>query len=98
MPERISSRRQAPQLFRIAHRVQRANHAFVLDRIQLGDDAGRPARARAEGVRKRLEDILDVYVRDDVKARELLSDGSHRMADGALGVRAQEILMGRRSG
>jgi polyphosphate kinase len=31
-------------------------------------------RARSEGVRKRLEEILDVYVRDDVKARELLPD------------------------
>ena len=26
-------------------------------------------RARAEGVRKRLEEILDLYLRDDVKAR-----------------------------
>ena len=54
-------------------------------------------RARSEGVRKRLEEILDVYVRDDVKSRELLSDGSHRMSDGANGVRAQEVLMGRRT-
>ena len=54
-------------------------------------------RARAEGVRKRLEEILDVYLQDDVKARELLADGSHRMADGAAGVRAQEVLMGRRA-
>ena len=55
-------------------------------------------RARSEGVRKRLEEILDVYVRDDVKARQLLSDGSYRLADGAFGVRAQDVLMGRRSG
>ena len=55
-------------------------------------------RARSEGVRKRLEEILDVYVRDDVKARELLSDGSYRLTDGGLRVRAQEVLMGRRSG
>ncbi len=54
-------------------------------------------RARSESVRKRLEEILDVYVRDDVKARELLPDGSYRMPDGALGIRAQEVLMGRRS-
>ncbi len=55
-------------------------------------------RARSESVRRRLEEILDLYVRDDVKARELLSDGSYRMVDGGLGVRAQEVLMGRRSG
>jgi polyphosphate kinase len=55
-------------------------------------------RARAEGVRRRLEEILDLYVRDDVKARELLPDGSYRPAEGSFGVRAQEILMGRRSG
>jgi polyphosphate kinase len=54
-------------------------------------------RARSEGVKKRLEEILDLYVRDDVKARELLSDGSYRLPDGAFGVRAQEVLMGRRT-
>jgi len=55
-------------------------------------------RARSEPVRKRLEEILDLYMRDDVKARELLADGSYRPADAGVGVRAQEALMGRRSG
>jgi polyphosphate kinase len=54
-------------------------------------------RARSESVRKRLEEILDVYVRDDAKARELLSDGTYRLAEQNFGVRAQEVLMGRRS-
>jgi polyphosphate kinase len=54
-------------------------------------------RARAEGVRRRLAEILDLYVRDDVKARELLADGSHRAPEGAFGVRAQQVLMGRRT-
>jgi polyphosphate kinase len=54
-------------------------------------------RARAEGVRKRLEEILDLYLRDDVKARELQADGSYKMAEGSFGVRAQAVLMERRS-
>jgi polyphosphate kinase len=54
-------------------------------------------RARAEGVRKRLEEILDLYVRDDVKARELHADGSYHLAEGTFGVRAQAVLMERRS-
>jgi polyphosphate kinase len=54
-------------------------------------------RVRSEGVRRRLEEILDLYLRDDVRARELLPDGSYRAPEGALGVRAQEVLMGRRT-
>jgi polyphosphate kinase len=54
-------------------------------------------RARADHVVQRLEEILDVYRRDDVKARELLSDGSYRPASGGAGVRAQEWLMQRAS-
>jgi polyphosphate kinase len=54
-------------------------------------------RVRADGVRRRLEEILDVYVRDVVKARELLADGSYRRPEGSFGVRAQELLMGRRT-
>jgi polyphosphate kinase len=60
-------------------------------------------RIRSEAVAQRLEEILDVYRRDDVKARLLLSDGTHRRADanlgapGARGLRAQEFLLQRAS-
>ena len=60
-------------------------------------------RIRSEAVAQRLEEILDVYRRDDVKARLLLSDGTHRRADAALagatgrGLRAQEFLLQRAS-
>ncbi len=53
-------------------------------------------RARTRAVRERLEEILDVYLRDDVKAREILPDGSHRPPTAAGGVRAQLVLMRRR--
>jgi polyphosphate kinase len=52
-------------------------------------------RIRSEPAAARLEEILDVYRRDDVKARELLPDGSYRRPTGATGVRAQEWLIQR---
>jgi polyphosphate kinase len=52
-------------------------------------------RVRAPAVIQRLEEVLDVYRRDDVKARELMPDGQYRLADGARGVRAQEWLIQR---
>jgi len=60
-------------------------------------------RIRSEAVAQRLEEILDVYRRDDVKARLLLSDGTHRRADAVVsgpagrGLRAQEFLLQRAS-
>ncbi|HTY18479.1 MAG TPA: polyphosphate kinase 1 [Myxococcota bacterium] len=56
-------------------------------------------RIRSEAVAQRLEEVLDVYRRDDVKARVLLSDGTHRRselpsASGAR-LRAQEFLLQR---
>jgi polyphosphate kinase len=54
-------------------------------------------RVRAPAIAQRLEEVLDVYRRDDVKARELLPDGSYRRGSGAQGVRAQEWLMQRAS-
>ena len=50
-------------------------------------------RVRAPALRERLEGILDVYLHDDVKARVILPDGSHRPAERREGVRAQEVLM-----
>jgi polyphosphate kinase len=52
-------------------------------------------RVRSPAVAQRLEEALAVYRRDDVKARELLADGSYRRGDGTLGVRAQEWLIQR---
>ena len=52
-------------------------------------------RVRAPAVIQRLEEVIDVYRRDDVKARELAADGSYRRSDGAHGVRAQEWLIQR---
>jgi polyphosphate kinase len=52
-------------------------------------------RVRAPAVIQRLEEAIDVYRRDDVKARELAADGSYRRSDGAHGVRAQEWLIQR---
>ncbi len=52
-------------------------------------------RVRAPAVIQRLEEVIDVYRRDDVKARELFADGSYRRSDGARGVRAQEWLIQR---
>ena len=36
-------------------------------------------RIRSDAIAQRLEEILDVYRHDDVKARELLPDGSYRV-------------------
>lgn len=52
-------------------------------------------RVRAPAVIQRLEEVLDVYRRDDVKARELMPDGQYRLGDGTRGVRAQEWLIQR---
>ncbi len=52
-------------------------------------------RVRSPAVTQRLEEVLDVYRRDDVKARILSSDGSYRRSDGNHGVRAQEWLIQR---
>jgi polyphosphate kinase len=52
-------------------------------------------RVRSEGVAQRLEEVLDVYRHDDVKAHELLPDGSYRRVERATGVRAQEWLIQR---
>jgi polyphosphate kinase len=52
-------------------------------------------RVRSPAVIQRLEEVLDVYRRDDVKARVLSSDGSYRRSDGRHGVRAQEWLIQR---
>jgi polyphosphate kinase len=52
-------------------------------------------RIRAEHAAQRLDEILDVYRRDDVKARELLPDGSDRRDAPREGVRAQEWLIQR---
>ncbi len=53
-------------------------------------------RVRSGPVRRRLEEILELYRADDVKARDLLEDGSHRRPRGTRGVRAQVELMRRR--
>ncbi|RIL08136.1 MAG: polyphosphate kinase 1 [Proteobacteria bacterium] len=52
-------------------------------------------RIRSEAVVQRLEEILDVYRHDDVKARELGPDGVYRRVPASTGVRAQEWLMQR---
>ena len=52
-------------------------------------------RVRSEAVAQRLEEVLDIYRHDDVKARELASDGSYRRVPRATGVRAQEWLIQR---
>jgi polyphosphate kinase len=54
-------------------------------------------RVRAEHVAQRIEEILDVYRRDDVKARTLLADGSDRRVPESerVGVHAQEWLIQR---
>jgi polyphosphate kinase len=54
-------------------------------------------RVRSPAIVQRLEEILAIYRRDDVKARELLPDGSYRRAGGGEGVRAQEWLIQRAS-
>jgi polyphosphate kinase len=50
-------------------------------------------RVRAAALRERLDGILDLYLRDDVKAREILPDGSHRRVPSGSGLRAQEVLL-----
>jgi polyphosphate kinase len=52
-------------------------------------------RIRSESIAQRLEEILDVYRHDDVKARELGSDGTYRRVPTGAGVRAQDWLMQR---
>jgi polyphosphate kinase len=52
-------------------------------------------RIRSDAVAQRLEEILDVYRRDDVKARVLLPDGTHRRAERSGGGHAQEWLIQR---
>lgn len=52
-------------------------------------------RIRSEAVAQRLEEILDVYRHDDVKAHELGPDGTYRRVATAVGIRAQEWLMQR---
>jgi polyphosphate kinase len=50
-------------------------------------------RVRATPLRERLEGILELYLRDDVKARELQPDGSHRRRETRENVLAQDALM-----
>jgi polyphosphate kinase len=50
-------------------------------------------RVRASSLCERLQGILDVYLRDDVKARVILPDGSHARVEHKEGIRAQEVLM-----
>jgi polyphosphate kinase len=50
-------------------------------------------RVRAAALRERLDGILDLYLHDDVKAREILPDGSHRRVPSGRGLRAQEVLL-----
>jgi polyphosphate kinase len=50
-------------------------------------------RVRAPALRERLDGILDLYLRDDVKAREILADGSHRRVPRVHGLRAQDALL-----
>jgi polyphosphate kinase len=50
-------------------------------------------RVRAPALRERLDGILDLYLRDDVKAREILPDGSHRRVPRVNGLRAQDVLL-----
>ena len=53
-------------------------------------------RVRAPALREQLDEILRLYLRDDVKAREILPDGMHRRVPPREGVRAQEVLMRQR--
>jgi polyphosphate kinase len=52
-------------------------------------------RVRSPAIVQRLEEILAIYRRDDVKARELLPDGSYRRGAAVENVRAQEWLIQR---
>jgi polyphosphate kinase len=50
-------------------------------------------RVRAPALRERLDQILELYLTDDLKAREILSDGSHRRVEPTKRISAQESLM-----
>jgi polyphosphate kinase len=52
-------------------------------------------RIRSDSIAQRLEEILDVYRHDDVKARQLEPDGSYHRVATVTGVRAQEWLIQR---
>ena len=52
-------------------------------------------RIRSEAIVQRLEEILDVYRHDDVKARWLDADGAYHRVPTVTGVRAQEWLIQR---
>jgi polyphosphate kinase len=52
-------------------------------------------RIRSEAIAQRLEEILDVYRHDDVKARQLDADGTYHRVATVTGVRAQEWLIQR---
>jgi polyphosphate kinase len=52
-------------------------------------------RIRSDAIAQRLEEILDIYRHDDVKARELQPDGSYPRVPTVNGVRAQEWLVQR---
>ena len=52
-------------------------------------------RIRSDAIAQRLEEILDVYRHDDVKARQLEADGRYSRVPTVTGVRAQEWLLQR---
>jgi polyphosphate kinase len=52
-------------------------------------------RIRSDAIAQRLEEILDVYRHDDVKARQLEADGGYHRVATVNGVRAQEWLIQR---
>jgi polyphosphate kinase len=52
-------------------------------------------RIRSDSIAQRLSEVLDVYLHDDVKARELGPDGIYRRVATTTGVRAQEWLIQR---
>ena len=52
-------------------------------------------RIRSDSIVQRLEEILDVYRHDDVKARQLDADGAYHRVETVTGVRAQEWLIQR---
>jgi polyphosphate kinase len=52
-------------------------------------------RIRSDSIAQRLEEILDVYRHDDVKARQLDADGAYHRVATVNGVRAQDWLIQR---
>lgn len=52
-------------------------------------------RIKSDAIAQRLEEILDVYRHDDVKARQLAPDGTYPRVPTVNGVRAQEWLVQR---